>query len=150
MKKDARILLVEDSDEDYETTLRAFRNVQFSNEIFRCEDADDALDYLLKRGKHIRDENSPNPSIILLDLNLPGTDGREFLVKIKQDPKLRSIPVVVLTTSADERDIKQSYEAGASSFIQKPVSFEGFVEAVKRLKDYWFDIVLLANATKKE
>ena len=80
--------------------------------------------------------------MILLDLNLPGTDGREVLEEVKSDPDLRTIPVIVLTTSTDERDIHKCYSEGANSYVQKPVDFEGFLQAVRRLNDFWFELVI--------
>ncbi len=140
------ILLVEDSDEDYETIRRAFNQVNLGNTLIRSEDGDQALDYLFHRGRYENRETSPRPSLILMDLNLPGTDGRAVLAQIKGNPDLRQIPVVVMTTSSDERDIAWSYAAGANSFIQKPLSFAGVVDAMKRVKDYWFDLVLFPKA----
>ena len=140
------ILLVEDSDEDYETIRRAFNQVNLGNTLIRSEDGDQALDYLFHRGRYENRETSPRPSLILMDLNLPGTDGRAVLAQIKGNPDLRQIPVVVMTTSSDERDIAWSYAAGANSFIQKPLSFAGVVDAMKRVKEYWFDLVLFPKA----
>jgi CheY-like chemotaxis protein len=137
------ILLVEDSPEDFEITVRAFRRTNMANPIHRCTDGEDALDYLYQRGTYADPALAPRPAIILLDLNLPGTDGREVLAEIKQHERLKLIPVVVLTTSADEVDIRNCYLAGANSFVQKPVDLAGFIAAVQRLKDYWFEIVLL-------
>ena len=137
------ILLVEDSPEDFETTERAFRKSGLRNPIFRCSDGDDALDYLHRRGAYADPEKSPRPGVILLDLNLPGTDGREVLSEIKADPALKQIPVVVLTTSRDERDVDACYKAGASSYIQKPVDLDGFIKAIERLNGYWFEVVIL-------
>ena len=137
------ILLVEDSPEDYETTERAFRRSGLKNPIFRCSDGDDALDFLFRRGSYA---DAPRPGVVLLDLNLPGTDGREVLAQVKGDPRLRTIPVVVLTTSADERDVESCYRAGANSYIQKPVSLESFLRAIQVLKSYWFEIVLLPRS----
>ncbi len=137
------ILIVEDSPEDYETTIRAFKKAGISNNIVHCEDGDNALDYLFRRGTYTDHEKFPRPGLILLDLNLPGTDGREVLAEIKNNNDTKKIPVVVLTTSSDERDIEQCYADGANSYIHKPVDLEGFFEAMKRLKDYWFEIVLL-------
>ena len=134
------ILLVEDSPEDYEATLRAFRRSGLKNPLVRCEDGDQALDYLYRRGKYA---DAPRPGVILLDLNLPGTDGREVLAEIKKEEGLKQIPVVVLTTSADERDISACYRSGANSYIQKPVDIEGFVKAIERLNGYWFEVVIL-------
>ena len=143
LKPQQPILIVEDSPEDYEIALRAFQKAGLANPIYRCEDGDDALDYLYRKGRYADPESSPRPGMILLDLNMPGTDGREVLIDIKNDPDLKSIPVIVLTTSNDERDINQCYEAGANSYICKSVEITGFFEAIRRLNDYWFEIVVL-------
>lgn len=137
------ILLVEDSPEDFEATQRAFRKSGLKNPLVRCEDGDQALDYLYRRGEYADPARSPRPGVVLLDLNLPGTDGRQVLSEIKGDERLRDIPVVVLTTSADERDITACYRAGANSYIQKPVDIDGFMKAIERLNGYWFEVVIL-------
>jgi two-component system response regulator len=137
------ILLVEDSPEDCETTERAFRRSGLKNPIHHCADGDEALDFLLRRGKHAE---APRPGVVLLDLNLPGTDGREVLTEIKSHPDLKQIPVIVLTTSSDDRDVSACYKAGANSYIQKPVDLEGFMRAIERLNDYWFEVVILPKA----
>jgi CheY-like chemotaxis protein len=137
------ILLVEDSPEDFEATLRAFQRAGLKNPVRRCEDGDDALDYLFRRGRYADPEEAPRPGVILLDLNLPGTDGRQVLSEIKAADHLKEIPVIVLTTSSDERDINACYRAGANSYIQKPVDLEGFVQAIERLNGYWFEVVIL-------
>jgi two-component system response regulator len=113
------------------------------NEVHRCEDGEEALDYLYRRGKYADPASSPRPGVILLDLNLPGTDGRQVLSEIKTADQLKDIPVVVLTTSVDERDISACYRAGANSYIQKPVDVDGFFKAIERLKGYWFEVVIL-------
>ena len=137
------ILLVEDSPEDYETTVRALKKAGLANPIFRCENGEEALDYLYRRGAYSDPASSPRPGVMLLDLNLPGTDGREVLAEVKGDADLRSIPVVVLTTSSDERDIERCYQAGANSYVKKPVDLDGFLHAIQRLSDYWFEVVIL-------
>ena len=137
------ILLVEDSPEDYAATVRAFQKAGLVNPIFRCADGDDALDFLHRRGRYGGAVQAPRPGVILLDLNLPGTDGREVLAEVKADVRLKVIPVIVLTTSCDERDVASCYRAGANSYVQKPVSPERFFEAVRRLKHYWFEVVIL-------
>jgi len=137
------ILLVEDSPEDYEATERAFRRSGLKNPIHRCADGDEALDYLYRRGAYADPARAPRPGIILLDLNLPGTDGREVLETVKGDGVLKQIPVIVLTTSADARDVEACYLAGANSYIQKPVDLPGFMKAIERLHDYWFEVVIL-------
>lgn len=139
------ILLVEDSPEDFEATVRAFKRSGLNNPIFRCEDGENALDFLHRRGPYADPERSPRPGVILLDLNLPGTDGREVLTEIKQDDQLKKIPVIVLTTSNDARDVESCYQAGANSYIQKPVDTEGFVRAIERLNGYWFEVVVLPD-----
>lgn len=142
IKPNKTLLIVEDSPEDYEIAFRSFRESGLANPIDRCEDGDEAMDYLYSKLENKDYSQAELPGLILLDLNLPGTDGREVLQKIKRDDRLKKIPVIVLTTSKDERDIEKCYEIGANSYIQKPVGLEGFIEAMKRLKDYWFEIVV--------
>jgi len=136
------ILIVEDSPEDFEATRRALLKSGLRNGIYHCVDGDDALDFLYHRGKYTDPSQAPRPGMILLDLNLPGTDGREVLAEIKQDEKLRTIPVIVLTTSKDERDIEACYASGANSYVHKPVDLDGLICAIQRLHDYWFEIAL--------
>ena len=137
------ILIVEDSPEDFETTQRAFRKSGLSNVIHHCSDGDEALDYLFREGEYADPESSPRPTVILLDLNLPGTDGKQVLKELKGDSELATIPVIVLTTSSDPRDIEACYSYGANSYVQKPVNLQGFMEAIQRLKEYWFEVVIL-------
>ncbi len=136
------IIIVEDSPEDYETTIRAFKKVGMKNKVLRFEMGDECLDYLFGRGEYEGQKNVL-PGLIMLDLNLPGTDGRDVLKSIKSDHKLKKIPVVVLTTSKDLIDIEKCYQHGANSYIQKPVDFNGFIDAIKKLKEYWFEISIL-------
>jgi len=138
----APILLVEDNPDDYEATLRSLRESHFLNPVHWQQNGADALNFLAAQ-KDRADDTSDLPGLILLDLNMPGIDGREVLGTIKADPLLRRIPVVILTTSSDERDIKHCYEIGASTYIQKPVSFSGLAAAIRTMKDYWFGIALL-------
>jgi len=137
------ILVVEDSDDDYLATSRAFKKACLRNPVYRCTNGDQALDFLYQRGEYEEAGSAPRPSIILLDLNLPGTDGRDVLREIKSDPALRNIPVIVLTTSASESDINKCYEAGANSYVQKPVGIGGFVEAITRIKNFWLELVII-------
>ena len=136
------ILLVDDTPEDREATIRAFARSGLTNPVHECVDGEEALDYLHRRGKYRDPATSPRPGLILLDLNMPGTDGREVLADVKADAELRSIPVLVLSSSRDEVDIDHCYRAGANSYIVKPVSLDRFFEAIQRLKDYWFEIVV--------
>ena len=124
------ILVVEDSPEDFEATIRVLRRSGLANPIFRCSDGERALDFLFQRGEYSDPAlGAPCPVWSLLDLNLPGTDGRDVLIEIKKNDRLKLIPVVVLTTSSDERDIERCYEAGANSYVKKPVDLGGFVSA---------------------
>lgn len=143
MNRSQPILLVEDSAEDVEATLRALRRAGLANPIHHCADGDDALDYLRHSGRYADGRDAPAPGVILLDLNLPGTDGREVLEAVKRDSRLKTIPVIVLTTSSDERDVQRCYQAGANSYVKKPVDFDGFLQAIQRLTDYWFEVVIL-------
>jgi CheY-like chemotaxis protein len=141
------ILLIEDSPEDTEAMRRAFKRAGLANPIHHCMDGDEALDFLFQRNQYAEPDKAPRPAIILLDLNLPGTDGREVLAEIKQNENLKLIPVLVLTTSSDERDIEKCYRAGANSYVIKPVDFGGFMEAIQRLSDFWFEVVVLPKET---
>jgi len=136
------ILIVEDSDDDYEYTEEALRESNLKNPLFRVENGQEALDYLYQTGE-FNAQNAPRPGIILLDLNMPGIDGREVLKRLKSDADLKEIPTVVLTTSADEKDIEACYKDGANTYIQKPVNLDGFFAAIKRLREYWFEIAIL-------
>jgi CheY-like chemotaxis protein len=138
------LLIVEDNDEDYETTLRVLRKSPVERQILRCTHGDDALDYLYKREKYA-DPGVKRPSVILLDLNLPGTDGREVLQTIKQHEALRSIPVVILSTSSNPLDIETSYQNGANSYLVKPVDFPSFVHSMQTFDNYWFRVVVLSQ-----
>jgi len=142
------ILIVEDNDDDYIATMRAFKKANLANPVQRCTNGDQALNYLLQLGEFSAPDAAPRPNIILLDLNLPGTDGREVLRAIKAAPDLLKIPVIVLTTSNAEQDIEQCYAAGANSYVQKPVDFEGFIQAIARLSDYWLNVSILPKGGK--
>jgi len=109
----------------------------------RTRNGEEALDYLYQRGQFA---DAPRPAMMLLDLNMPGINGYTVLEKMKSDASLRSIPVVVLTTSDDPRDIEKCYDIGANSYVHKPVDLPGFIEAIARLKDYWFEISLLPES----
>jgi two-component system response regulator len=137
------ILLVEDNQDDYEATCRAFKKANLCNPIIWCKSGRDALDCLKQEGAYKDTGRGVRPGLVLLDLNMPGMDGRKTLKVIKQDDTLKRIPVIILTTSSDERDIQACYQAGANTYVQKPVSFDGLIEAFKRLKAYWFEIALL-------
>ena len=131
------ILLVEDNADDVELTRIAFEEAKVANKLVVARDGAEALDYLFARGEHAGRDPHDLPSIVLLDLNLPKVDGREVLQAIRENPATRSLPVVVLTTSAEPFDVEASYALGVNSYIQKPVDFERFVWAVKQVGLYW-------------
>jgi CheY-like chemotaxis protein len=141
--KEITILMADDDEDDRLMTKEAFNEARLANDLRFVVDGVELLDYLYRRGKYSDPATSPRPGLILLDLNMPRKDGREALKEIKADPKLRQIPIVVLTTSKAEEDIYRSYDLGVNSYITKPVSFEGLVEVVKTLTEYWFKIVKL-------
>lgn len=139
----AEILLVEDNEGDIELTREAFEEAKFRNNLNVVVDGDSALDYLHKRNGY---EEAITPDIILLDLNLPGTDGREVLDNIKSSDGLKRIPTIVLTSSAADIDVIHSYDLHANCYIVKPVNARKFMEIVKRIKNFWIDIVILPTA----
>jgi CheY-like chemotaxis protein len=142
---DQPLLIVEDSPEDYEATVRSLTRSGWRNRIIHCEDGDDALDYLQHRGSFSDPLRAPRPALILLDLNLPGTDGREVLAAIKQDERLKSIPVLILTTSRHEEDVKACYRAGANSYIQKPVDLSLLHQSLDCMTQFWFNVATLPS-----
>lgn len=141
--KTISILMADDDPEDRMLTKEAFEESHIANPLYFVEDGEELMDYLHRRGKFSDPAAAPRPGLILLDLNMPRKDGREALREIKQDPELKLIPVIVLTTSKAEEDIYRSYDLGVNSFIVKPVIFESLVEIVKTLGKYWFKIVTL-------
>ena len=144
------ILIVEDSDDDYEATIRAFKKSgNLKNPLHRCEDGEDAIAYLEQTGPYENDSSVRRPGIILMDLNMPGTDGRTALKQIKGNSLLKDIPVVVLTTSNDPLDIEACYKGGANTYIQKPVNLDGFFRAIKQLREYWFEIAILPKKVSR-
>ena len=137
MENSIEILLVEDNPNDVELTLHALKKNNLTNRIHIVRDGAEALDYLFGSGAEVGGNINHKPKVILLDLKLPKVDGMEVLKQIKADERTRSIPVVVLTSSREERDIVESYRLGVNSYIAKPVDFEQFTEAVRQLGLYW-------------
>lgn len=142
------ILIADDDAEDRMLIRDALKESRLVNNLMFVHDGEQLLDYLCHRGDYADKEKYHRPGLILLDLNMPRKDGREALVEIKSDPVLRTIPVVVLTTSKAEEDILRTYDLGVSSFITKPVSFNSLVNIMQTLKKYWFEIVELPPATE--
>jgi CheY-like chemotaxis protein len=139
------ILLADDDEEDRAMTISALRERRVANEIRCVSDGEELTDYLFRRGAYADAADAPTPGMILLDLNMPKKDGREVLAEIKADATLRSIPVVVLTTSKAEEDIARTYHLGVNSFITKPVTFDGLVQAMDAFSRYWLEIVELPD-----
>jgi len=139
------ILIADDDEDDRFIVNKALSDSIINNPIDFVEDGQELMDYLQQKGKYKDFTDADLPGIILLDLNMPRKDGREALAEIKADPRLRLIPVIVLTTSQAEQDILKSYEIGAASFISKPVTFIGFLKAIQAVGQYWLNIVELPH-----
>jgi CheY-like chemotaxis protein len=131
-----RILMVEDDPKDVELTMTALEGYNLANEVIVTRDGEEALDYLYRRGKHTT-RSSDHPAVILLDLKLPKIDGLEVLRQVKSDDTLKMIPVVVLTSSHEEKDLVSSYKLGVNAYVVKPVDFHEFVNAIKELGVFW-------------
>ncbi|MEM9103586.1 MAG: response regulator [Pseudomonadota bacterium] len=142
----AEILLVEDNEGDIELTREAFQEARFRNNLHVTEDGDEALDFLYRRNGY---EDAVQPDLILLDLNLPRTDGSEVLSIIKSDTNLRRIPVIVLTSSKADKDVIKSYDLQANCYIVKPVDAIKFMEVVQSVENFWIDVVCLPNVNEK-
>jgi CheY-like chemotaxis protein len=143
--KQVVILMAEDDPDDRLLTEEALREAHLVNDLHFVYDGEELMDYLRNQGKFADQEENPRPGIILLDLNMPKKDGREALQEIKDDDSLRSIPVVVLTTSKAEEDILKSYDLGVSGYVTKPVTLQELIEVMKALGRYWFEIVELPD-----
>lgn len=143
-KRPITILIADDDPEDRMLAAEALKESRLANDIRFVEDGEELLDYLLLRGGFSNPDDAPRPGVILLDLNMPRKDGREALREIKENPELRRIPIIVLTTSKAEIDIYRSYDLGVNSFIVKPVTFDSLVEVMQVLRKYWFEIVEIA------
>ena len=130
------ILLVEDNPKDLELTLVALEKTQLANEVITLRDGAEALDYLFRHGQY-ESRAEGNPAVILLDLKLPKVDGLQVLERIKEDPGLRSVPVVMLTSSREEKDLVRSYNLGVNAYVVKPVGFREFIEAISDLGIFW-------------
>lgn len=137
-------MMADDDPDDQLMAKEAFEENQMLNPLKFVSDGEELMDYLLQKGKYTP-ENAPKPGLILLDLNMPKKDGRDALVEIKSHPSLKRIPVVVLTTSKSEEDVLKTYDLGVSSFITKPVTFEGLVAVTRELGKYWFGLVVLPD-----
>jgi CheY-like chemotaxis protein len=139
-----QILLVDDSPGDVSLTREALYAARVANQLHVVDDGEQAIDFMRRRGRYV---NAPIPDLVLLDLNLPRVDGREVLRELKSDVGLRHVPVIVLTTSADERDVLTSYRLHANAYVTKPVEFGEFLNALQQLEIFWLQIVRLSNSS---
>jgi len=140
---EVEILLVEDNMDDADLTIRSLKKNHITNNLYHVKNGAEALDFLFAKGKYLSRSKETRPKLILLDLKMPKLNGIEVLEKIKSNPDTKTIPVVILTSSEEDPDIKRCYELGANSYVTKPVEFEGFFKAVKDLGFYW----MLLNKT---
>lgn len=134
------VLVVEDSNEDFKMLQRLMRRMEVQNPIHRCIDGDDVLDYLYRQGIYEDTKIAPRPSVILLDLNLPGKDGREVLEKLKQSASFREIPIVVFTTSSNPEDVELCYRKGANGYLIKPMNSEELQNIIRAFVNYWLEV----------
>ena len=139
MRRPFDILLVEDNPADVEITLEAFRRSHKGNRVFVCRDGEEALEYLFQRGRYAKVGNAPRPDLVLLDLNLPKKNGLEVLLQLKANERLRDIPVIVLTTSDRDEDVRRCYYGGANNYLTKPVQFDDCVKLVADIQQYWLE-----------
>jgi CheY-like chemotaxis protein len=144
------LLIVEDSNEDFEAFQRFLHQSSAIIPIHRCVNGDQALAFLYNTGIYANRKSAPRPKLVLLDLNLPGTDGREVLCQIKRDEHLKTIPVIVFTTSSNPKDIEACYRKGANSYIVKPINVEQLKQNVQTFLNFWLEISTLPNDYKVE
>ena len=142
-RKPITVLMADDDHDDCLLAKDAWKECRVLNPLVFVHDGEELMDYLHQRGQYAAPGSAPRPGLILLDLNMPRKDGREALKEIKGDPKLRRIPVVVLTTSKAEEDIYRTYDLGVNSYISKPVTFTATIAALKTMTEYWIELVSL-------
>lgn len=140
--KPAHILLVEDNEGDILLTLDAFEESKFKTQVSVARNGQEALDFLKKQGEY---SDAPKPDLILLDINIPIFSGHEVLVEIKQDEKFKEIPVIMLTTSSNEKDIKKAYSNHCNSYIQKPLEMDEFMQSILKIEEFWLQLTTLAK-----
>ncbi len=145
-QKNLSLLVIEDNEEDYIALTRIMRKLGFQHPIYHCLDGDEALDFLFQTGEYSNAEIAPRPTIILIDLNLPGTDGREVIQVIKNNQQLKKIPVVVFSTSSNPQDIHICYQQGVNSYMQKPVNIKDLSRNIESFLSYWFKAVIMPNS----
>ncbi|MEI6084197.1 MAG: response regulator [Verrucomicrobiota bacterium] len=140
MHKPFEILLIEDNPADVEITLEAFRRSRSGNHVSVCRDGEEALDFLFQRSRFAKAGSAPRPDLVLLDLNLPRKSGIEILTQVKAAGALKDIPIVILTTSDRDEDVRHSYQLGANSYLTKPVQFDDCVKLIADIQQYWLEL----------
>ncbi|QRN95143.1 response regulator [Archangium violaceum] len=143
MNRAPPILVVEDNDEDFDMLQMTFQSESIPNPLYRCTEGEEALEFLHQTGRYADPEKAPWPGLILLDLNLAGLDGRQVLEHVKNDPRLKSIPVLVFSTSGNPKDVQSAYAHGASGYLLKPVDLPRFERMIRLFKDFWLDYIVL-------
>lgn len=145
MGRTANVLLAEDNEPDQRMVRRGFSRAKLSVNLFIVEDGEECLDYLYNRGKYHDDQAYPYPDLLLLDINMPKINGFEVLRQIRADDKQRALPIVILTTSDQERDVLTSYNSGTNAYITKPVDAAKFLDIIKKLEEFWFELVIIPS-----
>lgn len=140
------LLVVEDSNEDFDALQRLLRRSGLASPILRCANGEQALSFLYRSGRYANPNDAPRPGLIVLDLNLPKTDGREVLRRVKLDDNLKKIPIVVFTTSNNPKDIEICYQYGVNSYIVKPIDFAQLKRDIQAIVDYWFEVTTLPDS----
>ena len=146
----ATLLVIEDSDEDFEAFHRMMKYTTTQCRVYRCHDGDEAIDFLLHTGQYADVNSAPVPSVILLDLNLPGLSGQEVLSYVKQSESLKKIPVIVLSTSNNPKDIQGCYQTGVNSYLIKPIDAIQFKQTVQVFMEYWFNAIVLPDGINSD
>lgn len=144
------ILVVEDNDEDFDMLQLSFQGARIPNPLFRCSEGEEALEFLHQTGRYAQGERAPRPGLILLDLNLAGLDGRQVLEHMKQDEHLKSIPVLVFSTSDNPKDVQSAYANGASGYLLKPVDLQRFERMIQLFKDFWLEHIVMPDVEDRE
>lgn len=144
------ILVVEDNDEDFDMLQMTFHAVAIPNPLYRCAEGEEALEFLGQTGRYANTQAAPRPGLILLDLNLAGLDGRQVLEHVKRDPHLKSIPVLVFSTSGNPKDVQSAYAHGASGYLLKPVDLPRFERMIRLFKEFWLDHIVMPEDDGRE
>jgi len=150
MNHELPILVVEDNDEDFDMLQMTFQSASILNPLYRCAEGEEALEFLAQTGRYASTGKAPRPGLILLDLNLAGLDGRQVLERVKGDRRLKSIPVLVFSTSDNPKDVQSAYANGASGYLVKPVDLPRFERMIRLFKEFWLDHIVMPEDDGRE